>query len=73
MMDVAILMTAHDRREETLSCLMDCHREADAMKAEGEYRFTIYLLDDGSTDGTAEAVSESFPDVKLTGSDGNLF
>ena len=32
-MDVAILMTAHDRREETLSCLMDCHREADAMKA----------------------------------------
>ena len=72
-MDVAILMTAHDRREETLSCLMDCHREADAMKAGGEYRFTIYLLDDGSTDGTAEAVSERFPDVKLTRSDGNLF
>jgi GT2 family glycosyltransferase len=33
----------------------------------------VYLLDDGSTDGTAEAVRNDFPDVNILHGDGSLF
>lgn len=72
-MDVAILMTCFNRRETTLSCLLDCYRQIDAMSGSGTYSFSCYLVDDGSTDGTAEAVSEQFPQVNLIRSAGNLY
>tara|TARA_Y100001933_G_C18982911_1_gene557339 strand:- start:85 stop:912 length:828 start_codon:yes stop_codon:yes gene_type:complete len=34
---------------------------------------SIYLTDDGSTDGTSEAVSENFPQVKILKGDGSLY
>lgn len=72
-MDVAILMTCFNRRERTLACLLDCYRQIDSLKGTGPYSFDIYLVDDGSSDGTAEAVREKFPQVKLTEGSGNLF
>jgi GT2 family glycosyltransferase len=33
----------------------------------------VYVVDDGSTDGTAEAISEHFPSVRLLQGDGNLY
>ncbi|MGB3300178.1 MAG: glycosyltransferase family 2 protein, partial [Phormidesmis sp.] len=33
----------------------------------------VYLVDDGSTDGTADAVKEKFPAVHVLSSEGNLF
>lgn len=72
-MDVAILMTCFNRREMTLSCLLDCYRQIDAMSGSGTYSFSCYLVDDGSTDGTAEAVAQQFPQVRLIRSDGNLY
>ena len=72
-MDVAILMTCYNRREKTLSCLFDCYRQIDAMSGSDAYSFSCYLVDDGSTDGTAEAVVEQFPQVRLIRSEGNLY
>lgn len=72
-MDVAILMTCYNRREKTLSCLFDCYRQIDAMSGSGTYSFSCYLVDDGSTDGTAEAVAQQFPQVRIIRSDGNLY
>lgn len=72
-MDVAILMTNFNQRERTLSCLLDCFRQIDEMKADDSYKFTVYLLDDGSTDGSGEAITERFPQVKVAHADGTLF
>lgn len=70
---VAILMTSHDRRKKTLACLLECFRQIDGMKGLESFSFDIFLVDDGSSDGTAEAVSEKFPQVFLIPGGGNLF
>jgi GT2 family glycosyltransferase len=65
MMKIAVLLTCFNRREKSLTCLgsllsivPDCD---------------IYLVDDGSTDNTAEAIKAQFPQVKVIAGDGNLF
>lgn len=72
-MEVAILMTCHDRRERTLSCLLDCYRQIDGLKGNDAYSFDCWVVDDGSSDGTYEAISQEFPQVHLIKADGNLF
>ena len=62
---LAVIMTCHNRRDVTLSCLKRLNQQ------QGEY--TVYLVDDGSTDGTSEVVSRDYPEVKLLQGDGNLF
>ena len=65
---IAVLITCHNRREKTLACL-------DALTAANSDRFDIqvFLVDDGSTDGTGDAVRARFPEVKLIQGDGNLY
>ena len=66
---VAVLMACHNRREHTLASL----RALRAAEAEARQTCDIYLLDDGSSDGTAESVANEFPDVHLLRGDGSLF
>lgn len=73
MMTVAILMTVFNRREKTLSCLEACRAQIETFRREEKYSFSVYLTDDGSTDGTAEAVAERFPEVSVIRGSGNLF
>lgn len=73
MMKVAILMAVHNRRDKTLSCLRNCMEQIDSLKVENRYSFSVYLTDDGSTDGTSEAVSEQFPGVHIIRGDGSLY
>lgn len=70
---IAILLTVHNRKEKTLACLDSVERTLTA--ANHSPQVSVYLTDDGSTDGTADAVrlrSYSFP-VHILKADGSLF
>lgn len=67
--EIAVLLTCHNRKSKTLSCLQTFF-EADKPE---NYLFDIYVLDDGSTDGTAEAINELYPSIHVIRGDGSLF
>jgi GT2 family glycosyltransferase len=69
MKQIAVLLTCHNRREKTLSCLAALYA---CVLPEG-YGFDVFLVDDGCTDGTADAVKAQFSQVKIIQGDGNLF
>lgn len=56
MKTIAVLLTAHNRKEKTLLCLDFLFKQ----KQVEEYTIDVYLTDDGSTDGTSEAVKKHF-------------
>lgn len=62
---VAVLITVFNRREKTLQCLETLYRQADAFKADGKYDFSVYMVDDGCTDGTSDSVREHFPQTNI--------
>ena len=68
MFRVAVLLTFHNRKECTLRCLQSLY-EAEHADAE----FVVYACDDGSTDGTAEAIRLDYPSVKIVPGDGSLY
>ena len=68
-MKLAVLLTVHNRKDKTvksLSCLFSCH-------VPNGVSYDVFMTDDGSVDGTAEAVTEQFPEVRIIQGDGNLF
>ena len=67
---VAILMTVHNRRENTLKCL--AHLE-DLVYDKYRIRLDVYITDDGSTDGTSEAIRNAYPHTILLAGDGSLY
>ncbi len=70
---VAVLMTVHNRKEKTLGCLSLLFDQINSLSRDGKCRFSVYMTDDGSTDGTSDAVSENFPEVRIIHGDGNLY
>ena len=66
---ISILITVHNRKQKTLRCLKDLYNQ----NVPSGYEIDIYLIDDGCTDGTPEAVAENFPQVNIIHADGNLF
>ena len=69
MMTLVALMTCHNRREQTLASIT---RFFSCDLPPGVTR-NLVLVDDGSTDGTAEAVGAAFPGVVIDRGDGSLF
>lgn len=69
MKNIAVLITCHNRIEKTLSCLKHLF-EADVSS---EHILEVFLVDDGSTDGTSSMVSKQFPTVKIYKGNGNLY
>ena len=67
---IAVIMTCYNRREKTLECLRSLFLQ------EGlniSYTLEVFLTDDASTDGTAAAVAEAFPTVRILKGNGQLF
>lgn len=66
---IAVLMTCFNRRARTLDCLRSLYRQVHLE----DVAIRVFLVDDGSVDGTAEAVRAAFPDVNVTRADGQRF
>lgn len=66
---IAVLITCHNRREKSLACLRALF---DQSLPEG-VSLDVFLVDDGSTDGTGYAVRNQFPHVRVLEGDGNLY
>jgi glycosyltransferase involved in cell wall biosynthesis len=66
---VVVLMCSHNRRDTTLRAM----RSLEHQIVQADVRAAVVLLDDGSTDGTAAAVSEVFPVVSVIRGDGSAF
>lgn len=62
----AVLMTCYNRKEKTRKCLQ-------TLKVQEIPGITVFLVDDGCTDGTAEMVQREFPEVRILKGTGNLF
>lgn len=67
-MKIAVLITVHNRREKTLSALRSLMAQWP-----DQHAVRVVLVDDGSTDGTAEAVTDEFPEVHVVPANGDLF
>lgn len=62
---IAVLLTCFNRRQKTINCLNHLFK----LKSD----LDVYLVDDGSTDGTSESIVKEFPQVNLIKGSGNLF
>ncbi len=65
-MKIAVLITCHNRKVLTISCLERVFQQSDG-------NFDVFLTDDGCTDGTPDEVIKRFPQVHVIKGDGNLY
>ena len=65
---IAVLLTVHNRKIKTLSCLEKLFKENS-----NKYVLQVYLTDDGCTDSTKDAVKSKWPEVEIIDGDGSLF
>src|SRR5689334_13834205 len=67
-MDIAVVIVTWNVRELALEALRSLFDDLATSGLQAE----VYVVDSASSDGTAEAVAASFPQVKLTASKENL-
>jgi GT2 family glycosyltransferase len=67
---INVAIAAFNRKETTLSCLKSLQEQ---IGRGDDFELSIFLLDDASTDGTADAVRSQFPDVTILNGTGDLF
>lgn len=68
-MKLAVLITSYNRKNTTLICLDKLF----ASKFSDALILDVFLVDDGSTDGTELAVKTNYKSVKIIKGDGNLY
>lgn len=68
-MTVAVLLTTFNRKKTTLDCLESLKNQT----LSGDVYLKIFLTDDASTDGTADAVKSLYPEVNIFHGNGSLF
>ncbi len=71
MEQTAVLLTCYNRKDKTIRCLTSLYAAVGFCLE--KMKFDIYLVDDGCTDGTPQAVSKFFPEVNIIQGTGELF
>lgn len=66
---VAVLIACHNRRAKTIACL----EKLAAAAAAANIEYQIFLFDDGSNDGTADAAKQFDPSIEVVRGDGSQF
>lgn len=69
LLNIAVLLTCHNRKSKTLFCLSSFYN---CILPQG-INFDIYLVDDGSNDGTSESVGGLYSEINIISGNGNLF
>jgi len=69
MPSVAVLITCHNRSKKTLLCLESLF----ANKIKKSTKISVFLVDDGSKDGTSSKVKKKYPGVNLIQGSGDLY
>jgi GT2 family glycosyltransferase len=70
MLYIATLITCHNRKEKTLLCIKALF---DQIGLGNNFIIDVFLVDDGSTDGTSDAIRVQFPYVNIIQGTGNLY
>jgi GT2 family glycosyltransferase len=60
-MKIAVLIATFNRANVTLNCLDNLYKSQSS-----ESTFDVYLVDGGSSDGTAQLVNQTYPEVKVS-------
>lgn len=68
-MKIAVLLTTFNRKDKTISCLNSLKEQ----KIVNTINLDVFLTDDASSDGTAEAVKNLFPEVNIFEGSGSFF
>jgi GT2 family glycosyltransferase len=68
-MKIAVLLTTFNRKSKTLACL----NSLKAQTLSDNIVIEVFLTDDASKDGTAEAVKQVYPDAHIFNGNGSLF
>jgi GT2 family glycosyltransferase len=68
---IAALLTCHNRREKTAACLRSLRNQVGF--ATEEFHLSVFLVDDGCTDGTVSAALEIWPEANIITGNGKLF
>lgn len=68
-MRLAVIIPVYNRRVTTLRCLYQLNNIVETDDAD----IKIIVVDDGSTDGTSDAINESYPKVIVLRGNGNLW
>lgn len=69
MLRIAVLITCFNRINKTLACLDSLYKNT----LPNNYLLEVFLVDDGSSDGTSNAVKEKYKDVKIIIGNGSLY
>lgn len=64
---VYIIIPVHNRKTITLKCLQNLEANEDLQ------RYYVIVVDDGSTDGTSQAIKSLYPEIIILVGDGNLW
>jgi GT2 family glycosyltransferase len=64
---IYIIIPVHNRKALTLACLENLRTNGDLQK------YQVIVVDDGSSDRTAEEVAENYPEVNILKGNGNLW
>lgn len=69
-MDLAIIFCCYNRKNVTLHCLEQLYKN---INAKAEIKADIYVVDDGSTDGTSEEIEGKYPEVVIMQTGGDFY